>query len=201
MPKTTVGDKKRKKWNEENMRKAVIAVRCKQMGYLKACKTYNVPRATLFRLCKKNMEPEVVCRTKLGQAQRNEVQVNSEDYVLQEKPQPENLAQNATIVLPRDIISKPTLRKKEGTRGRKAGQAKVLTSTPNKEELKQSIEISSVKERDKVKKSKKGKSSSEDSYSSASLLDSSFNDDEEFPVYDPPSKETECLFCSGDIIE
>ncbi|CAH1992118.1 unnamed protein product [Acanthoscelides obtectus] len=35
MPKTTVVDKKRKKWNEENMRKAVIAVRCKQMSYLK----------------------------------------------------------------------------------------------------------------------------------------------------------------------
>lgn len=66
MPKTTVVDKKRKNWNEENMRRAVIAVRSKQMGYLKACKTYNVPRATLFRLCKKNMEPEVVCRTKLG---------------------------------------------------------------------------------------------------------------------------------------
>ncbi|CAH1998118.1 unnamed protein product [Acanthoscelides obtectus] len=66
MPKTTVVDKKRKKWNEENMRKAVIAARCKQMGYLKARKTYNVPGATLFRLCKKNMEPEVVCRTKLG---------------------------------------------------------------------------------------------------------------------------------------
>ncbi|CAH1998117.1 unnamed protein product [Acanthoscelides obtectus] len=223
MPKTTVVDKKRKKWNEENMRKAVIAARCKQMGYLKARKTYNVPGATLFRLCKKNMEPEVVCRTKLGlnrnvfteedfiqEAQRNEVQVNSEDYVLQEKPQPENTAQNATIVLPQDIIPKQTLRKKEGTRGRKAGQAKVLTSTPKKEELKQSIEISSVKERDKVKgkigpsdvpkkkfqikaiqKSKNGKSSWEDSHSSASLHDSSSNDDEEFPVYDPPSKEAE----------
>lgn len=172
----------------------------------------------------------------IQEAQRNEVQVHSEDDVLREKPQPENTAQNATIVLPQDIIPKPTLRKKEGTRGRKAGQAKVLTSTPNKEELEQSIEIASVKERDKVKrkieitnknkehkkfkladaevagpsgvpkkkfqkkaikKSKEGKYSSEDSNSSASLYDSSSNDDEEFPVYDRPSEEAECLFCSG----
>lgn len=53
---------KRKQWNEEDMKKAVTAIRSKQMGYLKACKTFKVPRATLFRLCKKN----VACKTKLG---------------------------------------------------------------------------------------------------------------------------------------
>ncbi|CAH1991973.1 unnamed protein product [Acanthoscelides obtectus] len=42
--------KKRKKWSEEDMAAAVQAVREKKMGYLKAAKTYNVPRTTVFRL-------------------------------------------------------------------------------------------------------------------------------------------------------
>lgn len=43
--------KKKKKWCEEDdMASAVQAVRKKKMGYLKAAKTFNVPRTTLFRL-------------------------------------------------------------------------------------------------------------------------------------------------------
>lgn len=37
----------RKQWQQEDMIKALSAVRKKEMGYLKA---YNVPRQTLFRL-------------------------------------------------------------------------------------------------------------------------------------------------------
>lgn len=62
----TTTSPQRKKWNEKDMKKAVIAVRSKRMGYLKACKTFNVPRATLFRLCKKDGAASEVCQTKLG---------------------------------------------------------------------------------------------------------------------------------------
>ncbi|KAG8308552.1 hypothetical protein J6590_107024 [Homalodisca vitripennis] len=37
----------RKKWKKEDMLKAVNAVKSKDMGYLKASKTFNVPRSTL----------------------------------------------------------------------------------------------------------------------------------------------------------
>ncbi|CAH2016527.1 unnamed protein product, partial [Acanthoscelides obtectus] len=50
MPSSTNRYKKRKKWSEEDMAAAVQAVREKKMGYLKAAKTYNVPRTTVFRL-------------------------------------------------------------------------------------------------------------------------------------------------------
>ncbi|CAH2102825.1 unnamed protein product [Euphydryas editha] len=41
--------KKRKTWEKEEMATAIAAVREKRMGYLKAAKQFNVPRATLFR--------------------------------------------------------------------------------------------------------------------------------------------------------
>ncbi|CAG5037689.1 unnamed protein product [Parnassius apollo] len=46
--------KKRKKWSQNDMAAAILAVRDKKMGYLKAAKTYNVPRTTLFRLVQEN---------------------------------------------------------------------------------------------------------------------------------------------------
>ncbi|XP_047026166.1 MFS-type transporter clz9-like [Helicoverpa zea] len=41
--------KKRKRWDMEEMNAAIVAVREKRMGYLKAAKQFNVPRSTLFR--------------------------------------------------------------------------------------------------------------------------------------------------------
>lgn len=45
---------KRKQWDEADMVKAIVAVREKKMGTLKAAKTFNVPRGTLRDLSKKN---------------------------------------------------------------------------------------------------------------------------------------------------
>nr|CAI5849894.1 unnamed protein product [Callosobruchus analis] len=44
--------KKRKTRDRANMISAVAAVQTKIMGYLKASKTFSVPRATLFRFVK-----------------------------------------------------------------------------------------------------------------------------------------------------
>lgn len=44
--------KKRKKWNQDDMAAAVLAVRDSKRGYLKAAQIYNVPRTTLFRFAK-----------------------------------------------------------------------------------------------------------------------------------------------------
>lgn len=59
--------KKRKKWSPEDMAAAVQAVRDKKMGYLKAAKTYNVPRTTVFRLAnqKELTMPEILSK-KIG---------------------------------------------------------------------------------------------------------------------------------------
>ncbi|KAG8196604.1 hypothetical protein JTE90_014163 [Oedothorax gibbosus] len=58
---------KRKLWCETKMAKAVEAVRAKKMGYLKASKEFQVPRATLFRLVNsKEKSAEVVASTTLG---------------------------------------------------------------------------------------------------------------------------------------
>lgn len=46
--------KKRKQWNVANMNLAVEAVKNKSMGYLKASKTFGVPKGTLEKYVKKN---------------------------------------------------------------------------------------------------------------------------------------------------
>ena len=46
----------RKQWNEENMAKAITAVREKRMGTLKAAKFFGVPRTTLQALSKKRFQ-------------------------------------------------------------------------------------------------------------------------------------------------
>ncbi|XP_063216887.1 uncharacterized protein LOC134527855 isoform X1 [Bacillus rossius redtenbacheri] len=59
--------KKRKLWKEDQMAKAICAVREKKMGYLKASKVFQVPRATLFRLANnKVLDTKKAASTKLG---------------------------------------------------------------------------------------------------------------------------------------
>jgi hypothetical protein len=40
---------KRQTWSEESMKKAILAVQNKEMGWLKASKNFNIPQATLRR--------------------------------------------------------------------------------------------------------------------------------------------------------
>lgn len=49
MPKTPK-EKKKRLWSEESMKKAIEAIRTKQMGWKKAAKTFEVPKTTLMRL-------------------------------------------------------------------------------------------------------------------------------------------------------
>ncbi|CAH1977399.1 unnamed protein product [Acanthoscelides obtectus] len=59
--------KKRKQYNEQDMARAIKAVREKTMGYLKAARSFNVPRTTLFRLSRDGtVTPESAAVTKLG---------------------------------------------------------------------------------------------------------------------------------------
>lgn len=58
---------KRKQWNPDSMKKAVEAVRMKEMGYKKAAKMFNVPRATLKDYVKKfEKSVEEVVSGKMG---------------------------------------------------------------------------------------------------------------------------------------
>ena len=58
---------KRKRWNEEDMAKAIIAVREKKMGTLKAAKQFSVPRTTLQTLSKDtSLTPQLAASKKLG---------------------------------------------------------------------------------------------------------------------------------------
>lgn len=58
--------KKRKGWPRESMAQAVAAVRKKEMGYLKASTTYNVPKRTLIRYVKDPRPINEVINIKLG---------------------------------------------------------------------------------------------------------------------------------------
>ncbi|KAF2900937.1 hypothetical protein ILUMI_05250 [Ignelater luminosus] len=53
----------------------------------------------------------------------------------------ENPNTSVTLVNPEDIAPIPTLNRKVGTRGRKPGKAKIITSIPNIEELEKSVRI------------------------------------------------------------
>lgn len=70
MPRKTpkyVKKGKRKNWDEENMMRAIQAVRENKMGTLKASKTYNVPRTTLQTLSKKiDLSPSKLVSSKIG---------------------------------------------------------------------------------------------------------------------------------------
>ncbi|CAH1988413.1 unnamed protein product [Acanthoscelides obtectus] len=56
-----------------------------------------------------------------------------------------NEQNNSPNVYPSDIVPVPELTKKPATRGRKCGRTKIITSTPNNEELEQSINLSKQK--------------------------------------------------------
>lgn len=57
----------RKQWKEDDMVKALQAVRKGEMGYKKAAMVFSVPRTTLFRLSnKKTVDPNAAATTKLG---------------------------------------------------------------------------------------------------------------------------------------
>lgn len=60
-------ERKRKKWDAESMKKAVTAVREKKMGFLKASKSFNVPKSTLEDYVKnKEKDVEELCKIPLG---------------------------------------------------------------------------------------------------------------------------------------
>ena len=59
--------KPRKLWDENKMTQAIAAVRTKEMGFLKAARTFEMPRTTLFRLVNaRDLSPTTVAKTKLG---------------------------------------------------------------------------------------------------------------------------------------
>lgn len=116
-------------------------------------------------------------------------------------------------VRPEAILPMPKLQRKEGTRGRKRGKAKIITSTPNKEELETSMNkaksvkrnvfdgagSSSAPECKKLTLTKKKpvKKQQQDSSSSASSASVPVQDssDEEFFAGVVPERDAECIFC------
>jgi hypothetical protein len=60
-------EKKRKKWDFERMKLAVAAVKEKKMGYLKAAKTFGVPKSTLENYVNdKTKDVDELCNTRMG---------------------------------------------------------------------------------------------------------------------------------------
>lgn len=57
----------RQQWDKDCMTMAILAVREKKMGYLKASKTYGVPKTTQIRLAQQSKKPlQEVTNMKLG---------------------------------------------------------------------------------------------------------------------------------------
>ncbi|KAJ4446552.1 hypothetical protein ANN_13249 [Periplaneta americana] len=68
MPRTHIGPKPKavlKKWDTNDMIKAITSVREKKMGLRKAVKLYNVPQTTLQRFINNNMSPEECVKLKI----------------------------------------------------------------------------------------------------------------------------------------
>lgn len=52
---------------ENKMTQTIAAVKMKEMGFLKAARTFEMPRTTLFRLVNaRDLSPTTVAKTKLG---------------------------------------------------------------------------------------------------------------------------------------
>nr|CAH7753508.1 unnamed protein product [Callosobruchus chinensis] len=58
--------KQRKKWDAESMKRAVEAVRNREMGTLKASKSFNVPKSTLIDYVRSKKSTETLINIKLG---------------------------------------------------------------------------------------------------------------------------------------
>lgn len=57
----------RQQWAKDSMTMAILAIKEQRMGYLKASKTFGVPKTTLIRLCQQKNKPlEEVTNLKLG---------------------------------------------------------------------------------------------------------------------------------------
>lgn len=84
----------------------------------------------------------------------------SEEFAVEMQIDNSNLLRDSTVkdmeqnksldVHPSDIVPVPELIKKSGTRGTKCGRSKIITSTPNKEELEESINLKRQKVTRKV---------------------------------------------------
>ncbi|KAJ3654946.1 hypothetical protein Zmor_014096 [Zophobas morio] len=128
------------------------------------------------------------------------------------------------VVLPEDIVPIPLLKKTQGTRGRKSGKAKLITSTPNKEELEESTnqkeKRDSVKKRifiepgpikislktstkNKRKSKPRGAPPSRSANCSSSSSNVSFHDssDEEMSIREDPDENVECIFCKQKFLD
>ncbi|XP_023011872.2 uncharacterized protein [Leptinotarsa decemlineata] len=76
---------KRQQWDKDSMAQAILAIQEKKMGFLKASKTFGVPKTTLIRLSQKsNMPLKEVINIKLGRKATlpPELETDLADYVL-----------------------------------------------------------------------------------------------------------------------
>lgn len=83
---TTTKEKTRQTWDKEAMANAIKAIRDKQMGFLKASKTYGVPKTTLIRLSKmEDQSLSDVTNHKLGRKSTLPSELEAElcDYILE----------------------------------------------------------------------------------------------------------------------
>ncbi|KAF2883883.1 hypothetical protein ILUMI_22268 [Ignelater luminosus] len=145
------------------------------------------------------------------------IQMDMENVASVAYPQPtiinpgeenENPNTSVGLVNPVDIAPIPTSKKKVGTRGRKPGKANIITSTPNKQELEESVRI--IKKAHQLKKGKTqlqeryfqkiplakkdSPPSSSESASSFSVHNSS-DDEDVFPEKGNLDRDAYCIFC------
>lgn len=83
---STIKEKTRQTWDKDAMANAIKAIRDKQMGFLKASKTYGVPKTTLIRLSKmEDQSLSDVTNHKLGRKSTLPSELEAElcDYILE----------------------------------------------------------------------------------------------------------------------
>ncbi|PSN39639.1 hypothetical protein C0J52_23417 [Blattella germanica] len=197
----------RKRWKEEDMERAIVAVRENKMGTLKASKTFNVPHTTLQTLnfIASAIEVEKTCNTPSQNPQPSTS--SNEQSVHPSSPAPQQLQSTSKPVSPFEIAPVP-ITKRATNRGRKSASSCVITGTPYKQALMASMEASAfTKSKKKLKfddnqerRNNQETSKAQKSEDEVAAMEPPLNDDSDFemPIGDfPKDKDASCLFCDG----
>lgn len=94
------------------MRKAILAVRENKMGFLKAAKTFGVPRSTLYRLSREKNKPvEEITYTKMGRKSTFPVKLETDltEYILHMESSGFRLTQSDIMTLAYQLAEKNKL--------------------------------------------------------------------------------------------
>ncbi|KAG5882732.1 hypothetical protein JTB14_004029 [Gonioctena quinquepunctata] len=136
----------RQSWDENSMRQAIEEALEGRMGYLKASRQYEVPRTTMearntTKDTTDNTTEDTPPRTLPTSPLRKSLSITTnptKQFHANSTPSCSNTTQNF-VVTPPQVVPVPNSERKLNLNDRRRGKTAVLTSTPYKQELEESI--------------------------------------------------------------